>query len=439
MSNDQHYTENMRLSTILFLCAAFLCATCAFAETKIMTLREALDLALQQNPDLMLARLDQQKAREQVTISRDPFQPKVFAGSGAAKTFGFPASIDGSAPAIVEFTTKMSLFDQSQRLQVAEARENLRGAGIDIARQQAEVAYLVAGLFLDAEQAARSVQAAQSEIANLSRVVELVQVRVDEGRDLPLQVREANLALHGARRHAEALADDLIEAESSLAVALGMKPDDRVQAAQQERPPFVVPVTEQDSIDQALENSQELKRLESSMQAKELEIKSYKAQRLPKVDVVAQYELLGKYYYQNYYSAFQRNSGQLGASINVPVLAGRAARAYASQAEDDIAKLRIETDRTRARIAGDLRKDFQEIKRAESNRDYARDDLDVARERVSANLAQYDEGKLLMAAVEQARAAEQEKWLAYYEAQHGADVARLKVLRHTGTLLAAVK
>ena len=39
----------------------------------------------------------------------------------------------------------------------------------------------------------------------------------------------------------------------------------------------------------------------------------------------------------------------------------------------------------------------------------------------------------------QARAAEQEKWLAYYEAQHGVDVARLNVLRHTGTLLAAVK
>ena len=57
-----------------------------------MTLRQALDLALAQNPDLMLARLDQQKARHQITIATDPFHPKVFAGSGAAYTTGFPAS-----------------------------------------------------------------------------------------------------------------------------------------------------------------------------------------------------------------------------------------------------------------------------------------------------------------------------------------------------------
>ena len=44
-----------------------------------------------------------------------------------------------------------------------------------------------------------------------------------------------------------------------------------------------------------------------------------------------------------------------------------------------------------------------------------------------------------MATLEQARAAENDKWLAYYEAQHAADVARLNVLRQTGTLQAALK
>ncbi len=51
-----------------------------------MTLRQALDLALGQSPDLILARLDQQKAREQVVSACDPFTPKVFGGSGAAWT-----------------------------------------------------------------------------------------------------------------------------------------------------------------------------------------------------------------------------------------------------------------------------------------------------------------------------------------------------------------
>ncbi len=419
--------------------ALLICTSCLFAETKTMTLREALNLALAQNPDLLLARLDQQKARAQVTLARDPFQPKVFAGSGAAWTSGFPASIDGSAPAIVQVKTQMALFDQPQRYQIAEANENLRGAEIDSTRRQDEVAYRVAALFLDAERAARSVAAAQREIENLARVFDLVKVRVDEGRELPLASRRADLALRGARRTADSLTLDQVQAETSLAVVLGLKPDDRVRAAEEEHPGLAVPTSEQDAIAAVLENNPELKRFESSMQAKELEIKSYKAQRLPKVNLIAQGEVFAKYYYQNYFATFQRFSGQFGASIDVPVLAGRSARAYISQAESDIEKLRIQTDQTRARITADVRRSFQEVKRAESGRDFAREDLDVTRDQVSVDLAQYDEGRLPMAAVEQARALEQEKWLAYYDAQHAVEVARLNVLRDTGTLLAALK
>ena len=419
--------------------ALLICTSCLFAETKTMTLREALNLALAQNPDLLLARLDQQKARAQVTLARDPFQPKVFAGSGAAWTSGFPASIDGSAPAIVQVKTQMALFDQPQRYQIAEANENLRGAAIDSTRRQDEVAYRVAALFLDAERAARSVAAAQREIENLARVFDLVKVRVDEGRELPIASKRADLALRGARRTADSLTLDQVQAETSLAVVLGLKPDDRVRAAEEEHPGLAVPTSEQDAIAAVLENNPELKRFESSMQAKELEIKSYKAQRLPKVNLIAQGEVFAKYYYQNYFATFQRFSGQFGASIDVPVLAGRSARAYISQAEADIEKLRIQTDQTRARITADVRRSFQEVKRAESGRDFAREDLDVTRDQVSVDLAQYDEGRLPMAAVEQARALEQEKWLAYYDAQHAVEVARLNVLRDTGTLLAALK
>ncbi|MGH9558100.1 MAG: TolC family protein, partial [Bryobacteraceae bacterium] len=165
----------------------------ARAETKVMTLRQALDLALQQNPDLMLARLDQKKARDQVVVARDPFRPKVYAGSGAAWTSGFPASIDGAAPSILQARTQMSLFDRPQTYAVAEARENTRGAEIDVQKQQDEIAFRVASLFLDAEQAARSLRQARDQSQNLTRVRDLVQERVSEGRELSIEAEKANL------------------------------------------------------------------------------------------------------------------------------------------------------------------------------------------------------------------------------------------------------
>src|SRR5271157_4257451 len=90
--------------------SALVCA----AETRTLTLRQALDIALQQNPDMVIARLDQLRARDQVTINKDPFSPKIYAGSGLAYTSGFPSSIDGSAPSIVEAKTNMALFDRPQ-------------------------------------------------------------------------------------------------------------------------------------------------------------------------------------------------------------------------------------------------------------------------------------------------------------------------------------
>jgi hypothetical protein len=41
--------------------------------------------------------------------------------------------------------------------------------------------------------------------------------------------------------------------------------------------------------------------------------------------------------------------------------------------------------------------------------------------------------------VDNARLAEQEKWIAFYDTQHVVESARLDLLRQTGTLLAALR
>src|ERR1700733_4171893 len=117
----------MKARVVLFLLPLF----CA-AETRTMTLRQVLDLALQQNPDVVLARLEQQKARYQVTIAHAPFSPRVDAGSGLAYAYGVPTSIEGSAPSLVQTKTTMSIYDKPQSYQVAQAKEAQRGVGIDL-------------------------------------------------------------------------------------------------------------------------------------------------------------------------------------------------------------------------------------------------------------------------------------------------------------------
>ncbi len=102
----------MRNLALLFLCSAFILG----AETHTLTLQQTLGLAARQNPDVTLARLDQQHAEQGIRVAQDPFRPKLFAGSGAAYTYGYPNTIQGSAPAIVQITTQQSIFNRPKSL-----------------------------------------------------------------------------------------------------------------------------------------------------------------------------------------------------------------------------------------------------------------------------------------------------------------------------------
>ena len=78
------------------------CAVAGLAEVRTVTLGQALQLAMKQNPEVILAKLDERRAMGATKASKDPFYPKIYAGSGLAYSSGFPMSIEGSAPSIVE-------------------------------------------------------------------------------------------------------------------------------------------------------------------------------------------------------------------------------------------------------------------------------------------------------------------------------------------------
>jgi len=404
-----------------------------------MTLKQAVEIALKNNPDMILARLDEQRARASVRVARDPFEPKVYGGSGLAYTDGYPNTIEGSAPSIFQARTEMALFNRPKSYELAEARENARGALIDVAGKSDDVAYRTASLFLDAQQVLRNVQSLGEEVQALQRVGDAVKLRLDEGRELPLAFKRAELDLARARQRVEAAGADLTYSEESLAVVLGFTAGDRVEPASDDRLTPDLPATEDATVASALENNREMRRIQSQMQAKTFEVRARGSERLPQVDLVAQYALFLKYDYQQYFTKFQSNNGQLGVSIRLPLLIGSAPSGLQAEAEVDLAKLRTQVAEVRNRTVLETRKSYQDVKRAESARDFAKQDLEVAREQVRVLLDQLDEGRTTRQAVDESRMLEQEKWIAYYETQHAVEKAKLNLLRRTGAIQAALR
>ena len=409
------------------------------AEVRSLTLQQALEIASRQNPEVALARLDEQRADQGVKVALDPFRPKVYGGSGLAYTYGYPNSIDGNAPSIFQLKTDMALFNRQKSYDVASARETARGSQFGAQAKAEDVAYQAADLFLTAANLSHESKTLEQQLPGLKKVVDAMDAAVAEGSELPLEMKRAKLNLAVAEERLKSSGLDLDYYQMLLAVALGYPATDRVQPVDSDLSATPTPPSEQEAADMALRNNRQLRQMQSTVLAKELQVRSFRAARLPEVNLVAQYALFAKYNYVNYFQHFQNNNFQIGASITIPLLVGSAAKGLAEQNGTDMQKIRLQMDQTRNRIISDTRRSYELWKKAENLRDLARLQLDFAREELTVFMAQLGEGRVQMSKVEQARLEEGNRWIAFYEAETQVTRAKLAILRETGTLLAVLR
>jgi outer membrane protein TolC len=310
---------------------------------------------------------------------------------------------------------------------------------IDSNARRDDVVHRVATMHIAAERAGRIADLVRQQVSSYEKIADAVRARVEEGRELPVEARASELRVALSSQRLRALDAEREQTEAALAVTLGFPPGDTVRAVAEERAPLDLPASEAAAIEEALANSKEVKRLESAIQAKQLQSQGARSSRWPQVDLVAQYALMARFNnYEDFFRRFQRHNGQIGVSVQLPVFTGAAAKSQAAQADLEISKLRIQINAARDSVSLDTRKSWQDLRVAESARDVARLDLDVTRERLGVALAQFEEGRALLRQVEEMRSAEMEKWLAFFDAQHAVERARLEVLRTTGTIMAAL-
>ncbi len=99
-----------------------------------------------QNPDVTLARLDEENARHGVQVAKDPFSPRIVVGSGLAYSNGFPMSIEGSAPSIVQARCLAVHLQSPAELPGGAGEGTGARRGLDVANKRDEVAYRTASL-----------------------------------------------------------------------------------------------------------------------------------------------------------------------------------------------------------------------------------------------------------------------------------------------------
>src|SRR5216117_442290 len=85
-----------------------------------LTLKRAIELALQNSKDIQSAKLQARLADHSAQITKAQFLPNVSAGSGAGYTYGIPETPGGRAPALFNVTYTEQIFNEPLRGQAKE-------------------------------------------------------------------------------------------------------------------------------------------------------------------------------------------------------------------------------------------------------------------------------------------------------------------------------
>src|SRR5580693_7604071 len=91
-----------------------------------LTLKRAVELALQNSKDIQAAKLQTRVAGDVANVTKAEFRPNIYIGSGAGYTYGIPATPGGQAPSVFNATYNQQLFNEPLRGLEHEQEEQAR-------------------------------------------------------------------------------------------------------------------------------------------------------------------------------------------------------------------------------------------------------------------------------------------------------------------------
>jgi outer membrane protein len=409
-------------------------AQAAPAQATRLTLKQTVALALQRSREVALANLQYDLARRQADVRRSEFLPNLYAGSGAAYTNGFPLIAGGGAPALFSLSYEQSLFDRlaGSEIKVAEqTAEQQRLAAQDVSDA---VALRAASSYLELAKVRRELDLMRRGRDSAQKILDFTKSRTDAGYELPIEVTKAQLTAARVEQRIAQLEDQEDSLAEQLRSMLGYPQDALIEVATED-----LPAGTDQSVDaweaQALQDNVAIKQAESERQASLAHLKGERNGRWPTISLIGQYNILAKFNnYDQFFNKFQRNNVIAGVDIRIPVFASRTSAAVSfAQANANAAQMAVENKRSEVSL--DVRHKARLAKEMDTSREVARLELDLAQQNLQVLQAQFQQGRASVRDLEAAQLDENDKWLAFLDADFARQQAQLDLLRTTGQVV----
>jgi outer membrane protein TolC len=406
----------------------------------VLTLKRSIDLALQNSKDIQLAKIQARVADQATNLTKSEFLPNFYAGSGAGYTYGLPETPGGRPPEIFSLTYTQDVLDGPLRGLAKEQAEQAKSQRLVLEETRNMVMERVASAYLELVKVRHSLELLRKEKDSAEKIVDVTQERQGEGFELPTEVTKAQLTKAQVVQRIFQLEGRQDELEVYLRDQLGLGTDQQIEVTPEDLPG----AAEQEGatlVAMASQGNTSLAFAESDVKAKQFRLEGERKGYYPTLQLVGIYGVLEKYSFRNYsniYNNFMYNNLNVGINVNVPIFSSKTrANIALAQANLDVAKLNLANKRTQ--VSAEVRQRSRKVQEADAAKEVARLELQLAQQNVAVDQSQFNEGKLSLRDMEKARLDENEKWMAYLDANFQRQQAQLELLRTAGQLEKALE
>ena len=417
-------TQKMSFAVLLFLLPSSL-----WAET--IPLKRMVELALKHATASEIAAADEQHASASYRELRDNYIPQLTVGAGLGWSYGFPLSLEGSAPSLFNINAQSALLNPALRDFVRAAQTDSRAAGLRSRDQRSQVIQDTVLSYAELQKWEQRLTRLQETQAEAQKLDVAVRERVKQGVDSEVDGDKARLSVARVRlriAEAQGAADVLRERLAKLtglAAASIETEGDSIPA---------VPPVEDDAADKAADASPSVQAAVEHARAQYLRAQGEHRSLWPSVDFAAQYALLSTYNnYNEFYKSFQRNNATVGVAIRIPFLnASQTARAQAADA--DALKAKKQAEAARNQVSEQTLRLQRSVAQMQDARDVAELEYEIAQKSLDAVQTRMNAGTANLHDLDEARSQASERFIALQDVTFELERSQVELMRSTGNL-----
>jgi outer membrane protein TolC len=247
-----------------------------------------------------------------------------------------------------------------------------------------------------------------------------------------LDVDRSQVQMLTQQQRLTSVQNDFAKQKINLARMIGLPPTDQYELSSDVSYAAAPAAALDDILQQARLQRADLKAAEAHVRAAERAVSAARAERLPSVNVNADYGAVGTTF------SDAHNTYAIVGSVRVPIWQGGRASGQIQQAEAALAQRRAELDDLGGQIEGDVRKAFLDLQAAASQVDVAVKNRDVTRETLDLTRQRFDSGVSDNVEVIQAQESVAGAELDYINSVFAHNIAKLSLARATGQAAARV-